>query len=469
MMKIVARSGLTGYADGGVECYYGIQYAALHLGERFSASSLIEGDRQIAVSALSEVPVFPQLPSRLASSMGSGLDRNPQSESAFFLNVWTPIQSLGCPVLFFIHGGAWMTGGGSAPWYDGASMSARGVVVVTFNYRLGPFAHLRDDYSNDDRNPAFSDVLAALQWVHKNIARFGGDPKRVTVAGQSAGSWYAHLLSTSDSARGMLARVAHLSHASNRPWAPAYQDQLSDEVRRELGTSSLRSVDRTELLEAAKRVVLRRPLELGAVPTPYLPTTNEGTADLFCSATESARVSHVEAVYIRTTGTETSTFFFDSPQLRQIDAEAVAALRVSLASRPTIGDTDGVVANMENPYEDLVAVTSEYHFGGPSRDLADAYALQGIPTYLRVFEKQSSLDGFLSGHCFDLPFQFGQMGPWTDAPMLSGVSPDEFQRVSDVLMSELVTFVSSQDQICELKSHIQGANPVPIMKGIERI
>lgn len=462
-MNKISRSGFSGHLKGTVECFYGIQYAELRSGRRFGATSVLDEDRQIDAPRLEDVPIFPQLPSRLATSMGSRIAHNPQSESAFFLNVWAPTLSEGLPVLVFIHGGAWMTGGGSAPWYDGEAISALGVVVVTFNYRIGPLAHLRDEGSSDERNPAFSDVLCAMRWVQENIARFGGDPAKVTVAGQSAGSWYAHLLSISESARGLLSRVAYLSHASNRPWSAAYQDQFSSEVQQELGTGTLQDVEHTELLVAAKRVLGQRPQEFGSVPTPYLPTADEATADLFCSAAESARVSHAEAVYIRTTGTETSSFFFDSPQARGLSAEAAAAVLTSLWSA-CVGTAEvGAATTAATPYEELLAVTSELHFDGPSRKLADAFALQGTPAYLRVFDLESELDGFRSGHCFDLPFQFGQFEHWADAPMLTGVSRDEFDRVSEILMSELVAFASASEKTCGLKRHVDGALAEPMM------
>ncbi|MBL5974275.1 MAG: carboxylesterase/lipase family protein [Candidatus Leucobacter sulfamidivorax] len=453
----IRRSGYAGQVVDGVERYLGIQYAEPGPSGRFSASAVIGGRRQAAADSLDDVPVFPQLPSRLSAAMGRRVERNPQVESAFFLNVWTPVRGSRLPVLFFIHGGAWMTGGGSASWYDGRALSARGMVVVTCNYRLGPLAHLTEPGSGGSRNPALSDLLAALRWVRENIARFGGDPEAVTVAGQSAGSWYAHLLCVSDAARGLLGRVAHLSHASNRPWTPARQDRLCEEVRRELGLGSLRDAGVPELLEAGRRAATRTEPGLGAVPTPYLPTTDAATADLLCSAPESARASHARAVYLRTTGTETSAFFFDSPRERQVDADAVARLRAS-----TAGGAAAAGGSARTPYEELVAITSEHFFDGPSRALADAYADRGIPTYLRAFEARSELDGFLSGHCFDLPFQFGSRDGWPDAPMLRGISRERFDRVSAGLVSELADFVASPDSGCGLERHLGGAGAVPI-------
>lgn len=119
----------------------------------------------------------------------------PQSEDCLFLNVWappgaTPADTL--PVMVFIHGGAFVTGAGSSPLYDGAYLAAVGnVVVVTLNYRLGPlgFLYLGTSYGEGTNgNFGLLDQQQALTWVQTNISAFGGDPKKVTVFGESAGA-----------------------------------------------------------------------------------------------------------------------------------------------------------------------------------------------------------------------------------------------------------------------------------------
>ncbi|HEV2447505.1 MAG TPA: carboxylesterase family protein, partial [Candidatus Sulfopaludibacter sp.] len=112
------------------------------------------------------------------------------------LNVWTPAKSAGqrLPVLVYFFGGGFMAGDGSEPRYDGESMARRGIVAITVNYRLGIFgffAHpelTRESPHHSSGNYALLDQNAALLWVQKNIAAFGGDPRKVTIAGESAGS-----------------------------------------------------------------------------------------------------------------------------------------------------------------------------------------------------------------------------------------------------------------------------------------
>jgi para-nitrobenzyl esterase len=121
---------------------------------------------------------------------------NGVSEDCLYLNVWTPANrnTKGLPVLVYFYGGGFVAGDGSEPRYDGASMAKKGIVVVTVNYRLGLFgffAHpelTKESPYKASGNYGLLDQAFALKWVQKNITEFGGDPKKVTIAGESAGS-----------------------------------------------------------------------------------------------------------------------------------------------------------------------------------------------------------------------------------------------------------------------------------------
>ncbi len=125
-----------------------------------------------------------------------GFRSNGMSEDCLYLNVWTPAKSSGekLPVMVYFYGGGFMAGDGSEPRYDGGSMATKGIVAVTVNYRLGVFGFLahpeltKESPHHASGNYALLDQNAALQWVQRNIAAFGGDPGRVTIAGESAGS-----------------------------------------------------------------------------------------------------------------------------------------------------------------------------------------------------------------------------------------------------------------------------------------
>ncbi|MBO0938333.1 carboxylesterase family protein [Fibrella sp. HMF5335] len=117
-------------------------------------------------------------------------------EDCLYLNVWTPAKSPAdkLPVLVYFYGGGYMAGDGSEPRYDGEAMARQGIVTLTVNYRLGVFGFMahpeltKESPNHASGNYGLLDQQAALAWVQKNIAAFGGDPKRVTIAGESAGS-----------------------------------------------------------------------------------------------------------------------------------------------------------------------------------------------------------------------------------------------------------------------------------------
>jgi para-nitrobenzyl esterase len=117
------------------------------------------------------------------------------SEDCLYLNVWTPTKRVGAlPVMVWIHGGGFGGGSGSVPIYNGAYLAAKGAVVVTINYRVGAFGFLahpslsRESASGVSGNYGLLDMIAALVWVRDHIGAFGGDPAKVTIAGQSAGA-----------------------------------------------------------------------------------------------------------------------------------------------------------------------------------------------------------------------------------------------------------------------------------------
>ncbi|HLJ44833.1 MAG TPA: carboxylesterase family protein [Bryobacteraceae bacterium] len=149
----------------------------------------------------------------------------PTNEDCLYLNLWTPAKSARekRPVMVWIHGGALTRGSGSIPIYDGENLAKKGAVVVTINYRLGLFgffAHpelTKESDRNSSGNYGILDQIAALEWVQKNIGAFGGDPKRVTIFGESAGSWSVNCLMATPLAKGLFQRAIGESGADFQP------------------------------------------------------------------------------------------------------------------------------------------------------------------------------------------------------------------------------------------------------------
>jgi para-nitrobenzyl esterase len=147
------------------------------------------------------------------------------SEDCLYLNVWTGAKTAGSkssdkrPVMLWIYGGGYTNGSGSQPMYDGEALAKKGAVVVTFNYRLGAFGFFSfpELTKESDRRGAANfgvmDSIAALEWMQRNIARFGGDPKKVTIFGESAGAGMVANLMTIPSAKGLFVRAIGESSA----------------------------------------------------------------------------------------------------------------------------------------------------------------------------------------------------------------------------------------------------------------
>lgn len=150
------------------------------------------------------------------------------SEDCLYLNVWTPAAPAPAkrPVLVYFYGGGYVAGDGSEPRYDGASMATKGLVTVTVNYRLGVFGFLAapalsaESPQHASGNYGLLDQVAALRWVRDNIARFGGDPAHITIAGESAGSISVSALMASPLSRSLIAGAIGESGALIAPIAP---------------------------------------------------------------------------------------------------------------------------------------------------------------------------------------------------------------------------------------------------------
>lgn len=193
---------ITGKTDGEIRSFLGIPYAAPPVGElRWKSPHEVTPWTQVK-SCTEFGPACPQPKQK---------DDSGYSEDCLYLNVWTPAKKPDerLPVMVWIHGGAFNFGSSSQPEYNGRNLANKGVVVVTINYRLGPLGFLvhpllsKESADGVSGNYGLLDQIAALKWVQKNISAFGGDPDRVTIFGQSAGSRSVSLLMISPLSKGL--------------------------------------------------------------------------------------------------------------------------------------------------------------------------------------------------------------------------------------------------------------------------
>ena len=193
------------------------------------------------------------------------IPKEPISEDCLYLNVWTAAKTANekRPVLVWIYGGGFVSGGSAVPIYDGEAMAKKGIVFVSINYRVGPFgffAHpelTKESGKNASGNYALMDQIAALQWIKKNITAFGGNPNNVTIAGQSAGSFSVNCLVASPLGKNLFQKAIGQSGASFTDDYPSLEkgEQEGLKIAKSLKAESiadLRKVPAEEIMKKAQ-------------------------------------------------------------------------------------------------------------------------------------------------------------------------------------------------------------------------
>ncbi len=261
-------------ADGDVQIFKGIPFAAPPVGElRWKAPqpvvpwSGVRKCEQFGPSPMqgSPAPFGPWSAEYL-------IPKEPISEDCLYLNVWSGAKSVKekrlqkrLPVLVWIYGGGFSSGGSGVPIYDGEAMARKGIVFVSLNYRVGPFGFLahpeltKESGRNASGNYGLMDQIAALRWVQQNIAAFGGDPANVTIAGQSAGSMSVNCLVASPLAKGLFTKAIAESGANLTRSQPLLQQAEESGVKltQALGAQSLaelRAKPTDEILKQAQDI-----------------------------------------------------------------------------------------------------------------------------------------------------------------------------------------------------------------------
>ncbi len=243
----------------GIQTFFGIPYAQPPVGElRWQAPQPVkpwDGVKQTKTFGPRAIQKF-MWPDMVFRSAGL-------SEDCLYLNVWTPAKQkqTGLPVLVYIHGGGDVAGGGSEYRYDGESMAREGIVVVTLNYRLNLFGYLAHPELSAEApykasgNYGALDQSAGIQWVKDNIAAFGGDPNKITIAGESAGSMAVSLHMASPLSRaniaGAIGESGALINPTGTPVSLQEAEQIGEAFVAKTGYSfaELRQLSTAELFE----------------------------------------------------------------------------------------------------------------------------------------------------------------------------------------------------------------------------
>jgi para-nitrobenzyl esterase len=348
-----------------------------------------------------------------------GGKRPAYSEDSLYLNVWTPAcDDAARPVMLWIHGGAFIWGAGDTPWYDGTKFAKHGdVVLVTINYRLGPFGFLYvpelfGDAFSESGNLGLLDQIAALGWVRDSISAFGGDPEQVTIFGESAGAASVSTLLGTPAARGLVTRAIAQSGAASWIATPERATAIATGVINQLG---VRAGDTEALLAQNTEAVIDalpawhegegtglpfQPVHDGVVlPRPPLDAIRAGSA---------AGVGLISG----TNKDEIKLFQFADESLATLtDEELLTRVRAYCDDRAETLIADYKSRRPGAPPRDIwTALATDAVFFYPSSQLLDAQSAHG-DTWAYYFTWETPLLGgiFGSPHAIEIPFVFDNL------------------------------------------------------------
>ncbi|MFI9724414.1 carboxylesterase/lipase family protein [Streptomyces sp. NPDC052396] len=401
-----------------IVAFLGIPYAAAPFGvNRFREPRPVQAWADVR-DCQDFGPVAPQ-----SARLPGAPSWSPGDEDILTLNVWAPGSGSGpLPVLVWIHGGAYTFGSSAQPDFDGTALAAAGLVVVTFNYRLGfeGFGHIPPGAEPPyPENRGLLDQIAALRWVRENIAAFGGDPANVTVAGQSSGATSAACLMTMDRARGLFRRV--IAHSVV---GPCYSMELAAETTRRVAAAAgipatsahLMSATPQALVAATDRVVNGYRQNPDSGPRHYNPVIYGPVldGDVLPNDPLSATASGASAaVDLLVCHTAQEYWLMDavgsSPKVTAVEQLAGFARDFHLP--------DDLVPGYRRlmplaPVPDIyLAISGDLLFSEYTSRLAERHAQAGGRAFTSRFARhRNGPNGVVRAwHCADIPFAFGNL------------------------------------------------------------
>ena len=373
-------------------------------------------------------------------------------EDCLNLNVWTPGPgAAGLPVLVWIHGGSFMNGSGSVGAYDGAAFARDGVVCVTINYRLAAegFLFLGDGTAN----LGLLDQLAALRWVRDNIAAFGGDPARVTVAGESAGAMSVTTLLSMPLAEGLFARAIAQSGAGAHTLASQDARRAGGYLAEALGVppdrESIKAVPLDKLVQAASDLVVEvqtapdpaRWGQLALSLLPFAPVIDGQVVPAAPAEAIAAGRGRGVPLLIGSNLDEARLFLVAPGTIGLIDEPSLA-----LAAGAYGLDGDAVAAYRANrpgasPGDILAAVITDWFFRVPAIRVAEARgASAAARTWMYRFDwpEPRANNGLGACHAAEIPYVFDTSGRDDVRPLIGAPS----QAVADLAHRVWVDFIT---------------------------
>ncbi|MGB3375800.1 MAG: carboxylesterase family protein [Microbacterium sp.] len=395
----------------------------------------------------------PYDPSGSRDAVLGGHGDPPFDEDCLTLNVWTPAaDDARRPVLVWIHGGGFISGSGSLPYYHGDGFAGDGdLVVVTINYRIGPLGFWASA-DGGESNLWLTDQLAALRWIHANAEAFGGDPDQITVAGESGGAFSALTLATLPETSGLIRRVIAQSPPIGLALASAADAaQTAQAISGILGTET---VDRladvpADALIGATLALFPQTARFGHWSTPIRPVLDGNL--LSCHPLDAlleGAGGHVDLL-IGWNSHEATFSFALQPGMADLTEESVYGRLAERFHNPAEAYAEyrsAARAGHAEPVDVLAAIESDELFIRPVIDIARARSAQGRPAHVYEFAFETPAHGGALGatHCLELPFVFENLDRWAHAPFTHGIDPTRAERVSTRMHRAWIDFVRGQ-------------------------
>jgi para-nitrobenzyl esterase len=416
----VVQGELRGRRDGDVIGFLGVPYAAPPFGANRMRPPVSPEHWQGVRDATRFGPTAPK-----ADYVPMYMPLFPEvtiaGEDCLNLNVWAPSEGgAGLPVLVWIHGGAFTNGSNSLPEYNGSAFARDGVVTVAVNYRLGAEGFL---FTGDGTaNLGLLDQVAALEWVRDNIGAFGGDPGRVTVAGESAGAWCVAALLATPRAAGLFRQAIIQSGGGQHYLLPEQGLLVARELAAVLGVPPAREAFAAlppDRVASACRELLAEvqtapdPAKWGSLALsqqPFAPVIDGDVLPEPVLPAIAAGSGSGVPLLIGTTAEEARLILVAAGVIDQVDdaALAQAAAGYGLSS-------EAIAVYRQNrphasPGDLLSAIVSDWYFRIPSIRIAEARSdrAAGAPTWMYRFDWAAPSLG--SGHSVEIPFVFDTLG-----------------------------------------------------------
>ncbi|MFM7819995.1 MAG: carboxylesterase/lipase family protein [Actinomycetota bacterium] len=407
--------------------FLGIQYATA---DRFrEPQDIISYAAQ--VDAVSFGAQSPQVPGFMDEILGT--KTIPVDEQCLYLNIWAPKKpNKSLPVLFWIHGGAFTNGTAATSWYDGKNLVSLGeVVLVSINYRLGPFGFI------GTRSFGLLDQISALRWVNRNISAFGGDPANVTVFGESAGGSSVVALTASQGSRGLFKQAWAMS-----PSLLQLRTKREAEIATQqfLAAASCSTIDELELLPCQD--VLAATAKMFAEVENYISTFTPtcGGEDLPEDVFSASASSGIPMV-IGTNRDENRLWVALNPQSGQMAIDAAKNIfQKTFGNRADEAwQTYSRLRPNHSPAQMIAAMQTDQNFRFPAWRLAERRSRE-TETWMYWFTWPTPVfDGALGCcHALDLPFMFGNLQA-PSVEMFTGGDPTRKQ-ISQIFTAELFEF-----------------------------